>query len=87
MDLIWSDYIGLTGVGCILTAYALLQLDKLAADTLRYLGLNAFGAMLVLIALTITFNLASFVIEICWLTISLFGIVKVLRRRWRATGA
>ncbi len=75
------DLIGLVGVVLILLAYFLLQTEKLAADQLRYPALNLVGAVLILISLTKTFNLASFVIEICWVGISLYGIVKILRRR------
>lgn len=75
------DLIGLVGVVLILLAYFLLQAEKLAADQLRYPALNLVGAVLILISLTKTFNLASFVIEICWVGISLYGIVKILRRR------
>ncbi|MEO1039725.1 MAG: hypothetical protein AAFX09_09275 [Pseudomonadota bacterium] len=84
MEMVWSDFVGLTGVACILAAFALLQLEILNGDSLRYLALNAVGAVLLLISLMVTFNLASFVIEICWLAISVFGIAKVLLRRRRA---
>ena len=82
--MLWSDYVGLTGVVCILLAYFLLQLERLKGDGLGYLTLNLIGAVLLLISLMVTFNLASFVIEICWLAISLFGLSKWAWRRWRA---
>lgn len=75
------DTIGLAGVFLILLAYFLLQTEKIAADEMRYPALNLAGAVLILISLTHTFNLASFVIEVCWIAISVYGIVKIIRRR------
>lgn len=78
-----SDVIGLTGVACVLTAFFLLQIEKVRSDGLGYLLLNLCGAVLLLVSLMVTFNLASFVIEICWLSISLFGLVKWVIRKQR----
>lgn len=75
------DTIGIIGVLCILAAYFLLQTEKIRSDELRYPVLNLVGAVLILVSLTHTFNLASFVIEICWIAISLYGIAKILRSR------
>ncbi|MEM1409352.1 MAG: hypothetical protein AAGG79_01240 [Pseudomonadota bacterium] len=73
--------IGLVGVGLVLAAYFLLQTERLAPDELPYPSINLVGAVLILFSLTNTFNLASFVIEICWIAISLYGVTKALRRR------
>lgn len=75
------DAVGLVGVFLILLAYFLLQTEKISSDQLTYPVLNLMGAALILISLTQTFNLASFVIEVCWIGISVYGIVKILRRR------
>ena len=85
--MLWSDYVGLTGVLSILAAFFLLQLEKVRGDGFWYLMLNLVGAILLLISLMVTFNLASFVIEICWLAISLFGLSKLAWRRWGVTKA
>jgi predicted membrane protein len=79
-----TDIIGLTGVACVLSGYFLLQIEKVKSDGLGYLLLNLFGALLLIVSLMVTFNLASFVIEICWLSISLFGLVKWALKRRRA---
>ncbi len=41
---LWSDAVGLAGVACVIGAYALLQLEAVTGDSLRYLGLNLAGA-------------------------------------------
>ena len=77
-----TDIIGLMGVACVLSGYFLLQIEKVKSDGLGYLLLNLCGALLLIVSLMVTFNLASFVIEICWLSISLFGLAKwVIKRR------
>ncbi|MEE4209990.1 MAG: hypothetical protein V2I43_12045 [Parvularcula sp.] len=76
-----SDFLGLIGVGFVLLAYFLLQAGRLEAQDLRYPLINLAGASLILISLFRTFNLASFVIEIVWIAISLYGIARILIRR------
>ncbi len=76
----FPDVIGLIGVSLILLTYALLTLEKMDSKGWRYSVGNGVGALLILISLFYTFNLASFVIEIAWLAISGFGLWKALRR-------
>ena len=85
--MIWSDFVGLSGVICILAAYFLLQIEKVKGDSVTYLMLNLVGAILLIVSLMVTFNLASFVIEICWLAISIFGLSKIAWRRWKRSDA
>lgn len=82
-----SDIIGIAGVACVIGAYFLLQLEKVKGDGPGYLLLNLAGACLLIVSLMVTFNLASFIIEICWLAISLFGLAKLAWRRWGRTKA
>ncbi|WP_019959669.1 CBU_0592 family membrane protein [Woodsholea maritima] len=77
----FTDIIGFMGVACVLGAYFCLQTEWLKSDDLRYLSINACGAVLLIVSLLNTMNLASMVIEICWLSISVFGIIKTLTRR------
>lgn len=76
-----SDFIGIVGVLLVLVTYLLLQLDKLSSHSLIYSLGNFLGALFVLCSLYYTWNLASVIIEIAWLIISAFGVVKVLRER------
>lgn len=75
------DLIGLFGVALILIAYWALQTERLAAEDWRFSAVNGLGALLIMVSLYFSFNLASFVIEIFWLGISLFGLWKAWRRR------
>ena len=74
------DVIGLIGVGLILLTYGLLTLERMDPKGWRYSAGNGIGAVLILISLFYSFNLASFVIEIAWLAISAFGLWKAWKR-------
>ena len=75
------DAIGMVGVFMILAVYSLVQLDKMDVKGFFYSVVNAIGAVFILISLTVTFNISSFVIEIAWLMISLFGIFQAFKRK------
>lgn len=75
------DILGIGGVAIILMAYLFLQLEKLSVKDWRYSAANGLGALLILISLFFSFNLASFIIEIAWLLISVFGLFKALSSR------
>ncbi|QBB71493.1 hypothetical protein ELE36_14635 [Pseudolysobacter antarcticus] len=77
----WYDFCGNLGVVVMLVAYFLLQAGKVASHDVRYLLLNAGGAVLVLISLCYAFNLSAFVMEACWVLVSVYGLVQVYLRR------
>jgi hypothetical protein len=74
----WHDVVGNVGVCMILGCYLLLQLDRLESSGLTFSILNGIGALLILISLAYEFNLSAFTVELFWLLISLFGIVRYL---------
>lgn len=76
----WSDLVGMAGVGCVLVAYFLLQAGRMASTTPAYSWLNIAGSSAILVSLTHAFNLSSFVIQVAWIAISLWGL-------WRARAA
>ena len=76
MEYQWHDLIGNAGVVAILATYALVQLDRMAVRDLSYSLLNALGAVFILVSLMFDFNLSSFVIEVVWLVISVYAIVR-----------
>ncbi|MEM9724845.1 MAG: hypothetical protein AAF909_05200 [Pseudomonadota bacterium] len=73
------DAIGIVGVALVVCAYFLLQTERLTINDLSYSLLNLIGSAMILLTLFYTFNLASFVIEIFWLGISLIGVARHLR--------
>jgi len=81
MTCAWYDILGTLGVGVIIVAYVLLQIERIRSEQVIYSVLNAVGATLILISLYYSFNFPSFVVEFFWLLISLFGIGKYFFRR------
>lgn len=76
-----SDSVGLTGVGCILLAYYLLNAGRIDSKSLMYQMVNFVGAWLILFSLFFHWNTASVVIEISWISISTMGMYKIYRSR------
>ncbi len=77
----WHDFVGNVGVVLILLSYLLLQLDKLDLKSLAYSLINALGAVLIIVSLLYNFNLSSMIIELVWLSISLYAIVRYFLQR------
>ena len=71
--------LGLLGVALIILAYLLLQTGRDGADSLRYLWLNLTGSCFIALSLIPEWNLPTFVIEVFWITITLYGFW----RRWK----
>lgn len=80
MNYSWFDLAGNIGVALIVIAYLLLQTGKLRSGDFSYSAINAVGAALVLGSLFFTFNLSAFLMEAFWLLISLFGLIKRLKK-------
>ena len=75
----WFDIVGVTGAWLIVTAYFLLQTEKISNQSPSFSIINALGALLILISLCFEFNLAAFFIEFFWLLISVYGVWKWIR--------
>ena len=79
---LWHDWAGHTGVVLTLLAFFLLQAHKLHGNGLTYQLMNVFGSIGVLLSLTFgSHNASAFVMEAAWLLISIYGIVRGLRKR------
>lgn len=76
----YANEIGLVGVIVILFAYLMLQLHKMSAHGLWYTSINTIGSVLILVSLYYYLNIASLVIEISWLVISIYGMAKAIRK-------
>ncbi len=82
----WYDVVGLGGTLSILLAFVLLQTRRLSGTGLVYQLLNLLGAAGILVSLFGTFNLSVFLLELAWVIVSLYGIVRSLRERGRGAG-
>ena len=81
LDLYWYDYVGTFGVIIILIVYFLLQIERVDPLGLAYSLINLLGSVFITVSLLYAFNFPSFVIEICWMLISLIGIARYIRQR------
>ena len=77
-----ADIIGLVGSALFLVAFGYANLSP-AFDKLLFNLANLIGAILLLISLSVHFNLAAVVLEVCWGLIALLGVVAAWRKRRR----
>lgn len=76
-----SDAVGMFGVTLVLTAFYLINTNKLTSFNMGYQSLNLIGSILLLFSLCFHVNRASVAIEIAWISISLMGMFRILRAR------
>ncbi|MGP1484495.1 MAG: CBU_0592 family membrane protein [Campylobacter sp.] len=72
--------IGFLGMVCVVGAYLLLQIGRVGAQSLTFQLINLLGAILLIISLFVHFNLGSFLIEVFWIIITLYGIYKIYKK-------
>lgn len=77
-----ADVIGLIGSATFIAAFAYANWAK-SFDKLWFNLANLLGAVLLLISLSVTFNLAAFVLEAAWAMIALAGLIGAIRVRRR----
>lgn len=66
-----ANIIWLAGTSLIILAYYLTQTWKITPKDIMYTHINFAGSVLLLISLIFHFNLASFILEIIWIWISI----------------
>ena len=81
IEMDFFQWLGFAGMICIVVAYFLLQLGVYDIQALQYQLLNLIGAIALIISLLVHFNLGSFLIEVFWIMITLYGVFKTLRNR------
>jgi hypothetical protein len=82
MSFFWYDWAGYIGVALVLLAFFLLQERKLQGSGLVYQLMNILGAIGVMLSLGFgNFNLAAFIMQVAWLLIGSYGIVRGIKRR------
>lgn len=77
-----ADIIGLAGSALFIAAFAYANVAK-QLNKIAFNFANLVGAILLLISLSVTFNLAAFVLEAAWGTIAAVGLVMAIRARRR----
>lgn len=81
LQLHWYQYVGLIGVALCLLAFLGLQAGRLRGDGLTFQLLNILGAGGIIVSLFYDFNLSAMVIELAWIAISVYGIVRSAKLR------
>ena len=82
MSFFWYDWAGYLGVALVLLAFFLLQERKLQGSGLVYQLMNVLGAIGVMLSLGFgSFNLSAFIMQVAWLLIGSYGIVRGINRR------
>lgn len=89
MNIYWYDWIGYLGVALVLLAYFMLQAHKLKGHGLVYQLMNILGAVGVILSLTFSIgpiNWPAFLMQVAWIAIGVYGIVRgvAVRREARA---
>lgn len=80
MNPLLADLIGVAGSVLFIGAFAYAnKVDQI--DKLLFNAVNLAGAILLLISLSVHFNLAAVILETAWAGIALTGIVKAQRER------
>ena len=74
------DAIGLTAPAMFLYAYFMVSTGRWTSAMPRFHLLNLLGAVTMLISLLHSWNLPMFVLECCWGSISVYGLIKAPRR-------
>ena len=73
--------IGVSGAFLTTFLYWMMTSERMSANSLRFYGLNALGAFMIMVSVIYNFDwgdLGGFVMELSWLIVSIMGIVKVL---------
>jgi hypothetical protein len=72
---------GIVGAGCFIVSYFGTLQGWLDPANWRFPAINLAGALLVLVSFIDAWNLPSVVLECFWGSISVYGLVRNLRRR------
>jgi hypothetical protein len=73
------DIVGVIGTALIIAAYFASQQGWVDARDWRFPFVNLIGALLILVSLWVAWNLAAFIMEVFWIAISLYGLVRARR--------
>lgn len=74
-----ATVVGLIGSMIFLVAFVYANATE-KLDPVRFNAMNLAGALMLLVSLSVHFNLAAFVLEAAWALIAIWGLVRALRR-------
>ena len=75
-----ADVIGICGSVLFIGAFIYANISPSMYKILFNI-INLIGAILLLISLSVHFNLAAFILEVAWAMIAIFGLITALRAR------
>jgi purine-cytosine permease-like protein len=75
------DIAGVIGSVIVIVAYFATQAGWFGANDPRFAWANLVGAVLIIVSLTMDWNLAAFIVEIFWFLISVFGLARYYSSR------
>lgn len=79
--LTYADLVGTIGTLIVVAAYCATQLRRMNSSDLAFPLVNLCGSLLIAFSLCFNFNLASALMEVFWIAISLLGIRQWHRER------
>lgn len=75
-----ADIIGICGSVLFIGAFIYANMAQVL-NKLLFNALNLIGAVLLLISLSVNFNLAAVVLEVAWGIIAFVGLIQALRKQ------
>jgi hypothetical protein len=75
-----ADIIGICGSILFIGAFLYANISS-AMNKILFNIFNLIGAILLLISLSVHFNLAAFILEAAWAIIAMFGLISAVRAR------
>ena len=76
-----ANIIGISGTALLIGSYYMLQKGSVKGDDWSYLWANLIAAIMIFYSLFWFWNWASVLIEIFWIGITLYGMMRKLKNR------
>jgi hypothetical protein len=76
-----ANIIGISGTALLIGSYFLLQKGRVKSDDWSYLWANLIAAIMIFYSLFWFWNWASVLIEIFWISITLYGMARKLHKK------
>ena len=76
IEITWWELTGLLGACLYAASYVCAAFDKIPSQSIHYYLIKLIAATLVLVSLTNSFNLASVVIQVFFITVSIIGVLR-----------